>query len=99
INRGLLVYVAARALPPTAYFHPKHLLCEFPVGSADPMRAALAARPRFVMLADPSLVRPCAKPERFAGARAMLATHYVTVATVTGSWDTYALYQLRTATK
>src|SRR5262249_44667468 len=72
INRGLLVYVAARALPPTAYFHPKHLLCEFPVGSTDPMRAALVARPRFVVLADPSMVRPCEKPERLAEARTIL---------------------------
>jgi hypothetical protein len=99
VNRGLLVYVAARALPPTAYFHPKHLLCEFPVGNADPMRAALAARPRFVMLADPSLVRSCEKPERLAEVDTILKTNYETVETVTGSWDTYTLYQLRAATK
>ncbi len=99
INRGLLVYVAAQARPPAAYFHPKHLLCEFPVGNANPLRAALAARPRFVVLADPSMVRPCEKPERLAKAHAILKANYEVVETMRGSWDTYALYQLRTATR
>ena len=49
------------------------------------------------MLADPSQVRPCEKPERLAEAQAILATGYRLDRAVAGPWDRYLLYQVRPA--
>jgi len=95
VNRGLLTYVAAKTAPPTAYFHPTHLLCVFPTPEADPLGQALAARPRFVVLADPGILRPCELPTRLRRVEAVLKAQYNLVGKVSGSWDHLIIYRLR----
>jgi len=95
VNRGLLTYVAAKADPPTAYFHPTHLLCVFPTPEADPLGQALNARPRFVVLGDPAIVRPCEQPARLRRVEAFLKAGYRQVGQVTGTWDRLFIYRLR----
>lgn len=95
VNRGLLTYVAAEASPPTAYFHPTHLLCVFPTPETDPLGQALAARPRFIILGDPRIVRPCELPARLRRVEAFLKDKYRLVGQASGSWDRLFIYRLR----
>jgi hypothetical protein len=93
LNRGLLIYVAAHASPPTPYFHPKHLLCAFSTPSADPLGEALAARPRFVIVANTRIYRLCEQPARFRMTEDVLKSHYRLAAKARGTWDEFSIYQ------
>jgi hypothetical protein len=94
LNRGLQIYVGLHLTPPTAYFHPKHLLCEFPTASGNPLAEALAARPRFVVVADPSIYRLCEQPARLRMVEKTLKAQYRLAAQAQGSWDSFSIYQL-----
>ena len=93
LNRGLDLYTATGARPPSPYFHPTHLLAVFETPSPDPLGAALAANPRFVVLADPRVRRVIVLPERLDRARAYLARHYRPAALVHGTWDSLTIYE------
>ena len=52
IDAGTRLNVTTGLAPPTPYFHFMHLLCDFPGAGPERLRQALAAQPRFVVLAS-----------------------------------------------
>jgi hypothetical protein len=101
VNRGLSVYLATGAEPPTAIFHPQHLLCDFPLATAaNPLSDALASAPAFIVVADPNLRMACERDDRHALLDATLARDYCPVAQISGATaggkpDPLAIYGLR----
>ncbi len=89
VDRDLLVYVTAGAEPPSRIFHPQQLLCDFPAqGTGVALADAMNAKPAFVIVAAPPLVRVCEVPGRRAAIDARLAQDYCELgrfeSTVTG---------------
>ncbi len=95
LSRGQYVYLLTRTLPRARYFNAMHLLCRFPTPDADPLAAAFATRPKFVVMSDDSLALGCTEGRQLLRIRDVLAKNYVHLATVTGAWDHFALYKLR----
>lgn len=66
VDVGTRLNVVTGLAPPTPYFHFMHLLCDFPGAGPERLRQALAAQPRFVVLASrpptPSCLSPTARP-------------------------------------
>jgi hypothetical protein len=66
IDAGARLNVATGLAPPTPYFHFMHLLCDFPGAGPERLREALAAQPRFIVLASrqptPACLSPTARP-------------------------------------
>lgn len=95
LNRGMAVYVESGLLPRTRYFNPNHILCAFPTPDSDPLALALAARPRFVVVADANTVLGCQRPDRWATFMRFVAENYIGRATVRGQWDRLELWERR----
>jgi hypothetical protein len=94
MNRGLPLYLETGLRPPVPVFHPTHLLAVFPTPIADPLGTALAARPRFIVMADASTRLQAELPERYAEAEAFLGEHYRLAARISGVKDSLNLYEL-----
>ena len=66
IDAGTRLNVTTGLAPPTPYFHFMHLLCDFPGAGPERLRQALAAQPRFIVLASdppsPACLSPTARP-------------------------------------
>jgi len=92
VNRGLLFSYETGAVPAGRFFHPMHLLCEFPIPGRSPLDAAFAAEPKFVLVANTRFSMVCQKPERMTALKAHLDVGFVRVAQVSGVWDAYELY-------
>ena len=90
LSRGQYVYLLTGALPRARYFNAMHLLCRFPTPDADPLGAAFATRPKFVVMSDDSLALSCAQERQLLRIRDVLARDYVHLTTVTGAWDHFA---------
>jgi hypothetical protein len=95
VNRGVMFYSDTGTRPPRRIFHPLHMLCDMPAWPGDHLAAALAARPKFVLLADTRIRMACEKPERLAALRTALDSDYELVARASGAWDAYAVYRLK----
>ena len=95
LSRGQYVYLLTGALPRARYFNAMHLLCDFPTPDADPLAAAFATRPKFVVMSDEGLALSCAEGSQLLRIREALAHDYISLGTVTGAWDHFALYRLR----
>jgi hypothetical protein len=95
LSRGQYVYVLTGALPSARYFNAMHLMCRFPAPDADPLAAAFATRPKYVVMSDDNLALSCAEGRQLLRIRAILASDYVHLTTVTGTWDHFALYKIR----
>jgi len=81
--------------PPTAVFHPGHFQCDFPGAGEPALWAALAAKPRFVMLENPSR-RPVCESQATADAiEAGLAAGYRVVDSGGAANTAYRLYEVR----
>ena len=93
LNRGLDLFTATGALPPSPYFHTTHLLSAFQTTSPDPLGMTLAANPRFIVLADPNIRRITELPARLKRAQDYLAAHYRAVAVIHGAWDSLTIYE------
>lgn len=93
LNRGLELFSATGARPPSPYFHTTHLISAFKTPEPDPLGHALGANPRFVVLADPSVRHLMELPERLAQAETYLAAHYRVAAEVSGDWDSFTIYE------
>ena len=93
LNRGLELFTATGARPPSPYFHTTHLVSAFETRSADPLGEALALHPRFVVIADPTVRHITELPSRVEQAEAYLAAHYRVAAEVSGDWDTFTIYE------
>jgi hypothetical protein len=93
VNRGLWIYALSGRDPPTAVYHPMHTLCDFPGAGRSALVKALDARPRFIVVADPSLHFVCERAERWAAIRQTLQAHYRQLTHVTGQRDSFNLYE------
>ena len=93
LNRGLELFTALGARPPSPYFYTTHLVSAFATPSPDPLGEALAAGPRFVVLANPDVRHVSELPDRMKRARDYLAGHYRAAATVHGAWDSFTIYE------
>ncbi len=76
VDAGLYAYIAARASPPGAIFHPRQLLCELNAQSKNALLDALNRKPAFIIVAKPPLARKCEIPERRIDLQARLADAY-----------------------
>ena len=94
-GRGHYAYLMTGALPKAKYFNAMHLMCAFPTPDADPLAAAFATRPDFVLASDPGIYMGCQLPERAAALNAELAAHYQAVSRVGGRWDSFTVYRRR----
>ncbi len=94
-SRGLPIYWLTGAMPRARYFHAMHLLCRFPTPDADPVAAAFATRPKFVVMSNTGIAMGCTDPKRVQHIRAILAADYAPIKSVTGTWDQFELYKLK----
>jgi 4-amino-4-deoxy-L-arabinose transferase-like glycosyltransferase len=75
------VYLLAHAEPATSIFHPQQMLCAFPrLGGSDPLAAALASRPAFVVMPAPDFHMVCEMEARQQEIAAVLASDYCPLA-------------------
>jgi 4-amino-4-deoxy-L-arabinose transferase-like glycosyltransferase len=91
-NRDLLTYLAARRQPAGRYFHPQHLLCDFPAADADPLASALAMHPGVLVVADLSRGMICTRPDRIAKLQAAIAAGFCAAGQGTGERDRIDIY-------
>ena len=92
-NREQALYTATQALPPEPYFHPTHLLSDFPTPVPDALGTALGSHPRFIAVADVHRARITTLPARLDRGLAYLAAHYRVAAVVHGAWDSFTIYE------
>jgi hypothetical protein len=77
VGWDLGVYLLAQAEPPARIFHQQHMLCPFPrLNGVDPLAAAFAARPAFVILPAPGIHLICETEARRQEVAAVLAQDY-----------------------
>jgi 4-amino-4-deoxy-L-arabinose transferase-like glycosyltransferase len=95
LNRGFGVYEETGLLPPAPYFHATHLLGVFHTPVADPLGVALAANPRFIVIADPNVWHITEQKSQLDRALAYVAAHYRVAAEVKGARDSFTLYERR----
>jgi 4-amino-4-deoxy-L-arabinose transferase-like glycosyltransferase len=95
VNRGLWIYALSRLDPPTAFYHPMHMLCDFPGAGRSALIQALSARPRFIVIADPSLHFVCERADRWNSIRQTILAHYRELTHVEGRRDSFDLYEAR----
>jgi hypothetical protein len=93
VNRGLWIYALTDHDAATTFFHPMHTLCDFPGGGRSALIQALDARPRFIVVADPSLHFACERADRWVAIRQTLQAHYRQLTRVTGQRDSFTLYE------
>ena len=81
--------------PPTQVFHPGHFQCDFPGAGLPALQAAFAAKPRFIMLENPSR-RPVCESQATADAiEAGLAAGYDPVDSGATAHTAFRLYEAR----
>jgi 4-amino-4-deoxy-L-arabinose transferase-like glycosyltransferase len=91
-NRSMLVYLLAARPPAARYFHPQHLLCDFPAPDPDPLAVALAAHPAAVVVADRRSGMVCERADRLAELQAALTQDFCLADQATGVVDSYDVY-------
>jgi hypothetical protein len=70
-----------------------HLLCDFPGAGGPALTETLNARPRFIVVADPSVQFACERADRWAELRQTLQARYRKRAQVSGRRDRFDLYE------
>jgi hypothetical protein len=93
VNRSGWLYPATNLAPPTAYFFPGHTLCEFPGAGRARLAEALAARPRYVVVADRRIGGYCDLAANWRLVTDVLSRSYRRLAHVTGEADSYDVYE------
>jgi 4-amino-4-deoxy-L-arabinose transferase-like glycosyltransferase len=95
VSRGGWLNSMTNLAPPTPYFHWFHTLCDFPGAGAGRLAEALAARPRFLVLADPAKRFGCELDSHRSLVRDAVASSYRPLIRAEGDFDTYGVYELR----
>jgi hypothetical protein len=93
VNRGLWLYGALDAQPPTRFLYPGHTLCDFKDRGPGLVAEILAARPRFVVVADRRIHYVCEQADRWRAVDGALSTAYRHVAHSAGAADAFDLYE------
>jgi len=94
LNRGLWLYGLTGLTPPTAYFHPMHLTCDFPGVGFARLIDTLNARARFLVVADRSVGYVCDTPARWAAITGVVAARYHKISHIAGRIDAFDVYEL-----
>jgi hypothetical protein len=93
VSRGGWLNVTTDLAPPTPYFHWFHTLCDFPGAGAGRLAEALATRPRFLVVADPSKRFQCELDSHRTLIDAALASSYRLLVRADGDHDFYGVYE------
>ena len=93
VNRGLWLYGALDAPPPTRFLYPGHTLCDFKDRGPGLVAEILASRPRFVVVADRRIHYVCEQADRWRAIDAALAASYRRVAHSVGAVDAFDVYE------
>ncbi len=93
VNRGAWLASMLDLAPPTEYFFPFQTLCAFPGAGADGVAQILAARPRYIVVADRRLKYACELPESWRLIDQALAGSYRLLARAKGDFDSYDVYE------
>jgi len=93
VNRGLWLNAATDLDPPTRYIHPAHILCQFDGRSGENLDDALAAAPRYVVVADRRQRLSCERPERWDKIEATLHENYRPIAHAAEESEAYDVYE------
>jgi hypothetical protein len=93
VLRSAWLYPLSGLRPPTPFFIPSQSLCRFANVGPARIAEAFAARPRFVVVGDPSQRFDCEVPGARREIDAALTRDYRELAHVEGDFDTYVLYE------
>lgn len=92
-RRGLPINVETGSFPTTRWVHLMHLMCDLPVGGGvDPLATALATRPRFLAIGDPSRAMACEREDRIDELVATLAG-YRSIGVGRGPRDSWEIFE------
>jgi len=93
VNRSVWLNSMVDLAPPTKYFFPFQTLCAFPGAGPSAVAEILAARPRYIVIADRRTKYYCERPESWRLVDAALAASYRPLARATGIFDSYDVYE------
>ena len=93
VNRGLWLYGALDALPPTRFLYPGHTLCDFKDRGPGMVAEILASRPRFVVVADRRIHYVCEQADRWRAVDGALSAFYRRIAHSAGAVDSFDVYE------
>jgi len=93
VNRGLWLYGALDAPPPTRFLYPGHTLCDFQDRGPGLVAEILASRPRFVVVADRRIHYVCEQADRWRAVDGALSAFYRRVAHAAGAVDSFDVFE------
>ena len=93
VNRGLWLYGALDAPPPTRFLYPGHTLCDFKDRGPGLVAEILASRPRFVVVADRRIHYVCEQADRWRAVDDALTASYRRVGHAAGAVDSFDVYE------
>jgi hypothetical protein len=93
VNRGLWLYGALDAPPPTRFLYPGHTLCDFKDRGPGLVAEILASRPRFVVVADRRIHYVCERADRWRAVDGALSASYRRVAHAADAADSFDVYE------
>ncbi len=79
--------------PPTKYYFPFQTLCAFDGAGESAVAEILAARPRYIVIADRRMKYYCERPENWRPIVDALARSYRRLAHAAGTFDSYDVYE------
>jgi hypothetical protein len=93
VNRGLWLYGALDAPPPSRFLYPGHTLCDFKDRGPGLVAEILASRPRFVVVANRRIHYVCEQADRWRAVDAALTASYRRVAQSVGAVDAFDVFE------
>lgn len=90
---GLWLNAATGLDPPTRYFHPSHTLCDFDGRGGGNLVGALAASPRYIVVADRRARLSCEQPERWSAIDATVRDSYRLITRAADEINSYDVYE------
>ena len=93
LNRGYDIYLETGAEPPTRYIHSTHTMTVFHTPSKDALGENLAAKPRYIIVANPSLRALDESEALYERAFADIHRAYRPAGEIRGKLDSFTIYQ------